>query len=332
MNNYPAALLLSVIFFLPSARSVADDALVQFNLNHLDQAKALYLAQLDKPATQADALNHLTRINAIQGNLDLGLGYAEKAVALTPNSAEAYWVLGQIYGAKAVKASIFSMLGLAKKCLAAFNKAYELDNKNIDVLDALITYHRLAPGIAGGSNSKRDNYVAELRAINPELGQIRQLEIRVQEGKDVLPQAKALYQQGLTQPQAVYSLAHYFKDQQLYSEAITLFKQLITMALNPETTRDNRWAISDAYLQLGEIYLAQKQQLDKGIELVKTHLQLNPDPKDVNYFWSHLSLAKLYLADNQPVEYQKLIKQIQAMDYQQDKPFAKAFEREVNNR
>jgi len=59
-------------------------------------------------------------------------------------------VLGDAYGISAQRAGLFSKLGFARKCKAAYDKAVELDPKNINARWSVMEFCRQAPGIVGG--------------------------------------------------------------------------------------------------------------------------------------------------------------------------------------
>jgi tetratricopeptide (TPR) repeat protein len=58
--------------------------------------------------------------------------------------------VGHAAGLSALKAGLFSKLGFAKQCKAAYDKAVELDPKNIEARWSLMEYCRQAPGFLGG--------------------------------------------------------------------------------------------------------------------------------------------------------------------------------------
>jgi len=91
----------------------------------------------------------------------------EKAVAQSPKSAEAHYLLGTAYGAQAQKASIFSQMSLAGKTKDEFEKAVELDPASIDARFGLVQFYAMAPGIAGGSFDKAFAQVAEIKKHDP---------------------------------------------------------------------------------------------------------------------------------------------------------------------
>lgn len=95
---------------------------------------------------------------------------AEKAAKEQPSSSEAHLWLGRAYGQKALKASLFSQLGWAKKCRAAFEKAVALDPKSVEARVDLTQYYANAPGIAGGGMDKAREQVKALDALDPVRG------------------------------------------------------------------------------------------------------------------------------------------------------------------
>ena len=103
-------------------------------------------------------------------NWDAAVEAALKAVKELPDSSEAHLWLGRAYGQKAIKASIFSQMGLAKKCKAEFEKAVALDPKSTDARVDLIQYYANAPGIAGGGMDKARVEVKVLDGLDPARG------------------------------------------------------------------------------------------------------------------------------------------------------------------
>src|SRR5262245_57200485 len=78
---------------------------------------------LDPVATMRGAL--------ARGDKDGAIAAGETAKAAAGASSEVWHWLGVAYCDKALSASLFSRLGLAKKCLAAYEKAVALDPKNV---------------------------------------------------------------------------------------------------------------------------------------------------------------------------------------------------------
>jgi len=89
---------------------------------------------------------------------------AERAVAADPNSAEAHTTLAKAYGQKALKANMFSQMGLARSAKKEVDRALQLEPTNIGANNFLIDYLMNAPGIVGGDKNKaRDIATAMLK-------------------------------------------------------------------------------------------------------------------------------------------------------------------------
>jgi Tfp pilus assembly protein PilF len=94
----------------------------------------------------------------------------EKAVAATPNNAEAHFFLGEAYGSMAQKASLFKQPGLAMKTRDEFERAVQLDPNLLDARMGLIDFYLLAPGFMGGDEQKAFAQAAEIRKRDPVMG------------------------------------------------------------------------------------------------------------------------------------------------------------------
>lgn len=311
----------------------ADAALDALNANHLDEARTLLLPQLSKIETKNSALTHLGDVELRAGNYDKAIDYLQQASAVDPNSAVNHLLLGRSYGRKAQTSSMFSALGLAKKCLASFEKAYSLDSKNTQILQALVEYHSAAPAIVGGSQEKLLEYSAELKKIAPEIAVVYEINSLEKDKKhdQALKIALDLKQKNSLPIATQFSLANYFKENKLYSDAEYVLENLIKVPVTPQTTIEDRWYISDASLQLGEVFLATNKQLDRAVLLVKDFQAKNNNPKDIHYLWAFWSLAKIYKASGHLDKYQSEVAHIKKLDYKQNKTFAKQFEEESRN-
>jgi len=126
---------------------------------------------------------------------DAAVEAGEKAVKELPDSSESHLWLGRAYGQKALRASIFSEMGLARKCKAEFEKAVALDPKSVDARYDLVSFHVNAPGIAGGSLDKAREQAAEIARLDPVRGHIAAGSIFSSEKK--WPEAEAEYRKAL---------------------------------------------------------------------------------------------------------------------------------------
>lgn len=120
----------------------------------------------------AEAQRALAELALRRDDGDKAVAYAEKAVALAPNNADAYAALGDAYGSSAQKASVFSQFGLAKKCLAAYQRAAELAPTTVKFHQSLFDFYRQAPSIAGGGTDKAMAEATTIKKLDPLQGRI----------------------------------------------------------------------------------------------------------------------------------------------------------------
>ncbi len=94
----------------------------------------------------------------------------QKAVRDAPGSSAAHRLLGQAFGQKAIHASLFSRIGLARKCRAEFERAAALDPGDPETHVDLVTYYANAPGFLGGSLDKAREQVRILTGLDAARG------------------------------------------------------------------------------------------------------------------------------------------------------------------
>ena len=128
-------------------------------------------------------------------NFDAALEKAQAQVDSSPNSAEAHYWLGAVNGRLAQTSSIFSKLGYAKAVRSAFERAAQLDPKQIEARMGLIQFHLQAPGLAGGDEDLVPALVQQISAIDIGAG-FRAQAIVKQIGDDAAG-AQAMYRKAL---------------------------------------------------------------------------------------------------------------------------------------
>lgn len=248
----------------------------------------------------------------------------ETALKPPPTSAEELILSGDAYCNQAQQASMFSALALAKKCIAQYEAAVEQFPDNADALVAAMRFYFEAPGFAGGSSKKGRELLARLDKISAEDANTYRVFLHEKEGDPASAMALAdkLSQQPFASARNHYELARFYRDKQQLAKAKPLFEAL----RNQPVTAANQWYVNDSLLQLGEIILAEKQDVNASIALIEEYKRKNTDPQDQHYFWSTWSLAKSYKAKGDTEKYTQLVQQIQAEDYQTNAEFAKRFE------
>ena len=133
----------------------ADDAISRLNLS------------LTAQPADAEAHNLLCRVYYQEQRWDDAIHQCEAAVQLAPLDSEYHLWLGRAYGEKADAIHSIKAYGLAKKVHSEFERAVQLDSKNVDALSDLGEFYTAAPGIVGGGKDKAQAVVQKLEPLEP---------------------------------------------------------------------------------------------------------------------------------------------------------------------
>jgi tetratricopeptide (TPR) repeat protein len=192
---------LIAIFLLLTTAAIAADTSLREQVNALFREKKWPEAQeflehaIAADPTNAEAhfflgVSFLNRNDATRAQPAL-----EKAVELAPANSGYVRHLGDAYGMSAQKAGLFAKMGWAKKCKAAYDKAVELDPKDINARWSVMEFCRLAPGFLGGGMEAAYIQAAEIKKLDVMRGRGAYSALYVSEKK--YTEAFALYDEVL---------------------------------------------------------------------------------------------------------------------------------------
>lgn len=145
----------------------ADSALNLLNAGRADEAIKVLNGQIAANPQNAEAYNLLCRAYYFQEAYDPAIANCQRAVDLDPKSSVYHMWLGRTYGDKADKAGPFAGFGLAKKAVAQFEQAVQLDPKNVPARTDLAEFYGSAPGIVGGGDDKARRIADETQKLDP---------------------------------------------------------------------------------------------------------------------------------------------------------------------
>ena len=91
----------------------------------------------------------------------------ERAIEKEPKQSVLHHLLGKSYGRRAENSSLFTAGRWASKCRQSFEKAVELDPRNIEAMSDLMEYYIEAPGIMGGGMDKAAAMAARIGKLDP---------------------------------------------------------------------------------------------------------------------------------------------------------------------
>lgn len=172
----PAPLLVLCVLLWSASTVVAaeaplsDEIKTQITGRHWAAAQPLLEQAVAENPEHAEAhyLLGLSLLNQNKG--DAAVPSLEKATALAPANSEYQRALGDAYGVSAQKAGLFSKLGLARKCKAAYDKAVELAPTSIPARVSVMRFCMQAPSIVGGGMDKAYAQAEEIRKIDATQG------------------------------------------------------------------------------------------------------------------------------------------------------------------
>lgn len=136
-------------------------------LGHDLQAKAVLTPMVEADPSNAEAILLLSKTLFGLGDLDGALKYAEQAIALNADSADAHVQMGDVLGRMAEKAPIFKQLGLARRAKKELDAGVALDPRNVDGLMGVMMYLFSAPSFLGGDKGKAREVAERIAAIDP---------------------------------------------------------------------------------------------------------------------------------------------------------------------
>ncbi|MEY2882019.1 MAG: hypothetical protein RLZZ15_4399 [Verrucomicrobiota bacterium] len=181
----PARLRLAATLAIAALTATAPALFAAVAPADLAAARALYdapgktaeaQAAFDKLAAaepkDVDVIYHLGHLANRRDVPDQAQKLFERGLALAPDDARLQHGLGDAFGRQAQKASIFSQMGLAKKCVAAYERAVALAPANADFQQSLFEFYRQAPGLVGGGTDKALATAATIKKLDPQRGRM----------------------------------------------------------------------------------------------------------------------------------------------------------------
>jgi len=156
-------------------------ARAQYEAGRLDEAEHAFEKLAASEARNAEASFYRGEIALLRNNPDKAVKFFEQAVNAAPDVSPYHHRLGDAYGRAAQEASIFRALGLARKCLAAFKRAVELDPGNLDARYSLFTFYLGAPRIIGGGTGRAAAEAAAIKERDADRARVAFAALHVQQ-------------------------------------------------------------------------------------------------------------------------------------------------------
>src|SRR5882762_578577 len=160
-------LLVFLLLIASLTASVADSAKDMLAAGRIDEAITELNGRLASAPADAESSNLLCRAYFALGDWDRAESSCRKAASLEPDNSRFHLWLGRVYGEKADRANFLAAAGLAGKVRGEFERAVQLDPKNLDARLDLAEFYLAAPGIVGGGEQKAREQARSVAAVNP---------------------------------------------------------------------------------------------------------------------------------------------------------------------
>ena len=297
----PFLLLMS---FVVKSQTLSEKARLLYEAKKYSEVVTLLKPVDEDDDNYAVAQYYLGRAAFDQKDFDDAADYFEEATeAKNGQTAIYYNWLGNTYGTIAQDANVLRQGFLAPKMKNAWEKAIELDPKNLDARFSLISYYTQAPGIMGGSVDKAMEMSKQIGAISPVQGHRTMGNILVQEKKFDAAEKEYLAMVNLD-PNFSQVLANFYFGHKKYDKAFAMFE---------ETLKKNPQDMASTY-QIGKASALSGQRLDFGEECMKKYLNYQPKPNEPSHAGANMRLAQIYEKKGNKTEARKLFETALKMD------------------
>ena len=147
--------------------SLADSAQDKLAAGRVDEAIAELNGRLSSTPADAESSNLLCRAYYTLEEWDRAESLCRKAVSLDPQNSHFHLWLGRVYGEKADRVNFMSAASLAGKVRGEFERAVELNPKDVEARLDLAEFYIDAPGIVGGGEQKARDQAQLVGTTNP---------------------------------------------------------------------------------------------------------------------------------------------------------------------
>lgn len=208
----------------------------------------------------------------MQGDYKKATENLEKAVAVEPGNSDYVLWLGRAYGRRAETSSPFTAPANASRARQNFEKAVQLNPRNMEALSDLFEYYLEAPGFMGGGLDKAVNISTRIAAIDAVEGHWAQA--RLAEKRKQFGSAEEHFQRAAQMaPQQVgrlIDLAKFLAKQGRYQESEQSLQNAEKIA--PDSPQ--------VIYARADMYISQGRNLDTARKLLKRYLQAQLTPDD----------------------------------------------------
>lgn len=256
-----------------------------FRSGKVDEAIKSLNSRVASNPNDARAYADLCRVYGSLGAYDDAIQSCTRATQLAPNIAEYHLWLGRAYGDKADSSGPFAAIGWAKKTVAEFERAVQLDPADVQARADLAEYYREAPGLVGGGNDKARIIVDGTEKYDPAAAAVMRAQFALKD-KDYSTaerEATKAIQAAGGSAKYILELARIYGKQKHWKD----FEQTISRAMDAGKKRP--LDMFDA----ADMLISHGRNLNGAIELLRSYLS-GPMDEQGPAFRAHFLIGRAY--------------------------------------
>ncbi|MCZ8355092.1 MAG: tetratricopeptide repeat protein [Cyclobacteriaceae bacterium] len=286
--KYSNQYLLFILCFVSSitisiAQSTLQKGKTAYESNKKAEAKKILATIDDDKSDYAEAQYILGRIAFDEQDYESAADFFEEASDTNPKNPDYHNWYGNALGNIAKDANPLRQGMLAPKMKAAWEKAIELDAKNMDARLSLIEYYTQAPSFMGGSYEKAHQMASQIKKIDLAEGHRAAGNIYYRE-KKITEAEKEFIAMAKVDPKKISGLASFYAQQKQYEKAFAIYEE--------ELKKDNS-NMSVVY-QLGRLSAVSGLKLEQGEMHLKKYLAYQPQKNEPTHAGAYMRLGNIY--------------------------------------
>ena len=244
----------------------------------VDDAITQLKERIQHSPNDAEAYHLLGRAYFHLRKWDDAINFGERAVSLAPNNATYYMWLGRAYGEKADASNFWTAAGLTKKIKVNFEKAVDLDAKNVQARADLAEFYIEAPGFMGGGTDRAKDQASRMAQLDQ--AQAHWINARIAEKKKDYATAENEYRQAISASNdATYwlNLASFYRR----TNRVNDMETAIRSAMNAEKKPSN------VFVDAATLLYRTGRNLPDAANFVRKYLSSTTPNEDAPTFYAH---------------------------------------------
>lgn len=278
--------LLSVYNFANAESIIFTNAKKNYTEGKFDESKKLFITIGKNNTEYADARYYLGMIAYKEKLYDVAIDYLNDAIKANNKNAEFYFMLGNVYGEKAMRSNLVQQALLAKSVLKNYQIGEKIDSTHLGLKWNLLNFYSMAPSIMGGDMKLAYKIGDEINKLKFPDGYEAKGYVYERDGKKDLAEKSFLeaIKAAPKEPKYYYALARFYIRDKKNDKSVEYLEKII--AIKPDEAR--------AYLGLGQVYSNDKSNFEKCLKNINRYFELADGKNKQESAYANYLLGNIY--------------------------------------